>query len=61
MNIIDNHRLLPTAFAILYVVAWLANQLGYTQLDLEKLWALGVYVLGKYGADSLWNTPKGSM
>ncbi|MBP2653365.1 MAG: hypothetical protein H6Q73_934 [Firmicutes bacterium] len=61
MNIINNPKSWPAAFAVIWVLAWIANSLGIGPFDLDKLREFGVFIIAKYAADSWLNTPKGSI
>jgi hypothetical protein len=58
-------RFTSVAFAMgvlvfIWLCGWLANGLIGTKLDLAALRELFLFILGKFGVDSIWNSPKGA-
>lgn len=56
-------NLLSTMMGVLvlvYIVAWASNALFNTKFDLPQLIELAKYVLGKFGFDSIFNSPFGA-
>ena len=46
-----------TVFILVYALAWTLNAVMQTKFVLKEWEELGKYILGKYGTDSIFNTP----
>ena len=44
-------------FVLVYALAWALNALAETKFVLKEWEEMGKYIMGKYGTDSLLNTP----
>lgn len=53
----DHNGAMFAFFIVVYMVAWAANALANTHFVLKEWEDIGKYILGKYGTDSIFNTP----
>ena len=55
--LVENKTIWFAMFVIVYALAWAANAILETKFVLREWEDMGKYILGKYGTDSLVNTP----
>ena len=55
--LVENKTIWFAVFVIVYALAWVANAILETKFVLREWEDMGKYILGKYGTDSLVNTP----
>ena len=55
--LVENKTIWFAMFVLVYVAAWAANAILETKFVLREWEDMGKYILGKYGTDSLVNTP----